>query len=208
MDIERIDENIIRIIITSDDLQGRNVDIEELNYDSPETQELFWDMMEQAEDEFGFCVADSQLIVEPIPNSDNGFIVTITKIEEDADFESIQKYIKNKYKKSDLKKKEHTKLLTDIFIFSFSTFDDLISASSRIKDSYVGDSSVYKFMDEYYLVLMGHTMSRAEIIKMNVKINEYGDRFINPTHFEGVLCEYGELLIKNIALEVLDTYFD
>ena len=41
MRIERIGENKIRIFVSYDDLEERDIDLEAFNYNSPETQELF-----------------------------------------------------------------------------------------------------------------------------------------------------------------------
>ena len=102
MKIERISENILKVTISLDDLEERNISLESLNYNSPAAQELFWDMMEQAEVQFGFDLSDSQLVIEPVSDLDDEFIITITKIDEDGDFESIHKYIKSKLRKIDL----------------------------------------------------------------------------------------------------------
>lgn len=94
MKIERIGDNIIRVTITYNDLEERNVDLNALNYNSPAAQEFFWDLMEQAEEQLGFSLADSQLIIEPVPDSDEGFVINITRIDDEGEFESIHKYIK------------------------------------------------------------------------------------------------------------------
>ena len=46
MKIERINENEIKVTISVNDLLERNIDLSSLNYNSPQAQELFWDMME------------------------------------------------------------------------------------------------------------------------------------------------------------------
>ncbi|HEX3028346.1 MAG TPA: adaptor protein MecA, partial [Clostridia bacterium] len=119
MKIERVNDNVIKVTISIDDLEERNIDLSSLNYNSPAAQELFWDMMEQAEIEFGFNTSDSQLAIEAIPDSGEGVVITITRIDEDGDFESIHKYIKNRFRKNDLrvKKKSH-KILSSIMIYS------------------------------------------------------------------------------------------
>jgi len=96
MKIEKINENMIKVTVSVKDLVERNIDMEALNYNSPAAQELFWDMMEQAETQYGFNMSDSQLVIEPFPDAAEGFIITITKLDEDGDFESIQKYIKSR----------------------------------------------------------------------------------------------------------------
>jgi hypothetical protein len=109
MKIERISDNIIKVTISLNDLEERNIDLEAFADNSPAAQELFWDMMEQAELEFGFNISDSQFIIEPIPDSEGGFILTITRIDDDEDFESIHKYIKNRFRRADIRVKKKTR---------------------------------------------------------------------------------------------------
>ena len=89
MRIEKIGENKIRIFVTFDDLEERDIDLSSFNYNSPETQELFWDLMEQAELELGFETHESQLCIEAVTDVEQGFVITITRIDDDGDFESL-----------------------------------------------------------------------------------------------------------------------
>lgn len=65
--------------------------------------------MEQAEIELGFDAQESQLCIEAVSDTDHGFVITITRIEEEAEFESIQKFIKNRYRKKDLSPKRRAR---------------------------------------------------------------------------------------------------
>ena len=109
MKIEKINENKIKVTISFNDLEERNIDLNSLNYNSPETQELFWDMMEQAEIQLGFTASDAQLCIEAVADADEGFVILITKMDEDNEFESIHKYIKNRFRRADLRVKKKTK---------------------------------------------------------------------------------------------------
>jgi len=82
---------------------------------------LFWDMMEQAEIQFGFDASDSQICVEAIPDPEEGFVIIITKLDEDGEFESIHKYIKNRFRKSDLRvRKRNSRVSSSIVIYFFN----------------------------------------------------------------------------------------
>jgi len=208
MKIEKINENMIKVTISTNDLEERNIDLNALNYNSPAAQELFWDMMEQAEEQFGFNLSDSQLIIEPLPDSNEGFIITITRLDEDGDFESIQKYIKSKLKKSDLKvKKKSRKICSTILIYSFNGIDDVCTLSKRVADIYSGESTLYKYRDTYYLVMARNSLTAAGSKAFEASLNEYGRKVANISFFEGYLNEYGEKIIENNAFEVLRKYF-
>ncbi|WP_024831953.1 adaptor protein MecA [Ruminiclostridium josui] len=204
MRIEKVNENVLKVTITLNDLEERNIDISSLNYNSPAAQELFWDMMERAEEEYGFASGDSQLVFEASPESEDGFVVTITKIDSDGEFESIHKYIKSKYKNSDLRqKKKKSKVCSTLNIYCFDSIEDLCQLAKRIYTLYNGDSSVYRLKNSYYLLLAGSSSSP----KLDIIMDEYSVHVGNANFFEGYLNEYGEKIIRENALETLNVYF-
>lgn len=208
MKIEKIGENIIKVTISLNDLEERNIDLAALSYNSPAAQELFWDMMEQAEIEFGFNAADSQLVIEPSANNEDGFIITITKLDDDSDFESIQKYIKNRYKKSDVRVKKKTrKVYSTLLIYSFKSFEDLCALVKNISPIYSGESTLYQLNDIYYLVLTRSSFTVAKPKLLEIQLDEYGKRVPNINFYEGLLNEYGTKIIEDNAVSVLDSYF-
>lgn len=208
MKIERIDENKIKVTISLHDLEERNIDFDSLNYNSPATQELFWDMMEQAEIQFGFDTSDSQLVIEAIPDSIEGFIVTISRVDGDGEFESIHKYIKNRFTKKDLRnKKRNRKLYSALVIYSFESLEDVCLLSKKIQTLYTGESSLFKLKSTYYL-----TITKNNLLLMNPKIfdnliGEFGSKVPNIALYEGYLNEYGTRMIEYNAVEVLNSYF-
>lgn len=208
MKIEKINDNMIKVTISLNDLEERNIDLSALNYNSPAAQELFWEMMEQAEQQLGFNLSDSQLIIEPLPDSNEGFIITITRLDEDGDFESIQKYIKSKLKKSDLRiKKRSRKVCSTLLVYSFNSIDDVCILSKRIDGQYIGESTLYKCRNTYYLVMTKGSLTTADCKSFETNLCEYGKKVSNTSFFEGYLNEYGEKIIENNAFEVLRQYF-
>ncbi|MCR4435266.1 MAG: adaptor protein MecA [Clostridiales bacterium] len=209
MKIEKISENKIKVTISLNDLEERNIDLNSLNYNSPATQELFWDMMEQAEVQYGFNAADSQICVEAIPDSEDGFIITITKIDEDGDFESIQKYIKNKYRNTDVRvKRKSRRLYSTIMIYSFSKFEDLCMLTENIRLLYKGDSSLYKYKNTYYLILTRNSLNTVNTKAFELMLSEYGKKVSNTSFYEGFLSEHGTQIIEYDALEIINSYFN
>ena len=84
MKIEKITENKIRIILNIDDLRDKNIDLHSLMSNSIESQNLFVDMLDEAEKTVGFYTKDSKILVEALASSDGHFIFTITKVEEET----------------------------------------------------------------------------------------------------------------------------
>ena len=81
MKIEKVNENQIRCTLTKEDLQNRQIRLSELAYGSEKARLLFRDMIQQANQDFGFEVNDIPLMVEAIPTSAESIILLITKVE-------------------------------------------------------------------------------------------------------------------------------
>jgi adapter protein MecA 1/2 len=81
MKIEKVNENQIRCTLTKTDLQSRQIRISELAYGSEKAKTLFRDMIQQANQDFGFEVNDIPLMIEAIPTSADSLILMITKVE-------------------------------------------------------------------------------------------------------------------------------
>ncbi len=209
MKFERISDSIIRVTISLDDLEERNMDLATLNYNTPAAQEFFWDLMEQAEEQFGFSLSDSQLLIEPIPDSEEGFVLTISKIDEDGDFEAFQKYIKSRLKKSDLRvKKKSRRVCSTQLIYSFKNIDDIINLSSKLDGFYSGESSLHTYKGSYYLKLTRSGLTAPALKRFEFLLNEYGGiKIVNTNFIEGCLNEYGEVLIEHNAIELIKQYF-
>lgn len=208
MKIEKISESKIKVNISPDDLEERNLDPGTLNYNSPAAQELFWDVMEQAEIQFGFTASESQLFVEAFPDVEDGFVVTITKVDGDGDFESIHKYIKNRFRNSDLKvKKKNRKICSTIVIYAFENFDDLVALGKKVHSIYKGDSSVFKVKNKYYLILTRNNLTISNPKIFEAILDEYGNKINYVSFFEGYLNEHGEKIMDLNAFEIINCFF-
>lgn len=209
MRIEKIDENKIQITVSVDDLIERNIDFDALSYDSPEAQELFWDMMEQAEVELGFNAQDAQLCIEAIPDENDTFVVTITKVDDDGDFESFHKFIKNHYKRSDIKNKKYTrKIASTTLMYSFTKIDDMKSLATRLKNEYLGDSTLFKYKNTYFLILSRNKVQNVSNSNtFDLLVSEYGRKIANTGFYEGFLNEYAVKLSDTDALEIISDFY-
>ncbi len=208
MKIEKISDSILKVTITLNDLEERNIDFNALNYNTPAAQEFFWELMEQAEVQLGINLSDSQLIIEPITGSNDSFVITITRLDEDGDFESIHKYIKSRLKKSDLRvKKKSRKVCSALYIYSFKNIDDVYDLADKLEGVYHGESTLHRCKDTYYLTLIRSGLAAANSKMFELLLNEYGKKIANVSFFEGYLNEYGEKVIEFNALEVLKQYY-
>lgn len=88
MKIEKLSENQIRCTLTREDLSNRQMRLSELAYGSEKAKQLFQDMMQEAEYEFGFTSGNSPLMIEAIPTSAESIVLIITKVEDPEELDT------------------------------------------------------------------------------------------------------------------------
>ena len=204
MRIERINENKLRVFLSFDDLEDRDINLETFSYNTPETQELFWDLMEQAEVELGFDAMESQLCVEAVTDVDHGFIITITRMDDEGEFESIHKFIKSRYKRKELTtRKKAAALVSTVAIWHFEDFDALTSACRHLEGRHTGSSDAWRCEDKYYLVLYGAEAPTGGRQRFEDILSEHGEKITNAGFFEGYLNEHGTRLVPQNAISTM-----
>ena len=82
MKIEKINDNQIKCTLNKSDLASRQIKLSELAYGTEKAKDLFRDMMQQANMEFGFDAEDIPLMIEAIPLSADCIVLVITKVED------------------------------------------------------------------------------------------------------------------------------
>jgi adapter protein MecA 1/2 len=207
MKFERINDNIIKITVSLSDLAERNIDLQSLTYNSAAAQELFWEMMEQAENKYGFDFSNSHIVFEPLDDIRKGLIITVTKIDEDAEFEFLHNFLKTKFRKTDFKVKKKTRkiLYPARIIYSFNSLEDVMEFTRVLNQEFEGESNLYKLNNTFYLLL--RSLKPFNYSRMEYLLNEYGNKVYHISFYEGYLNEYGDLLIEKTALNVLKAYF-
>lgn len=88
MKIEKINENQIRCTLTKADLEERHIRLSELAYGTEKAKELFRDMMQQANSEFGFEADNIPLMIEAIPTSADSIILIISKVDDPEELDT------------------------------------------------------------------------------------------------------------------------
>jgi len=208
MRIEKVSQNKIRIFISREDLNEWNIDFNSVTGNTPAAQDMFWSMMEQAEREVDFSVDGSQLIVEAMSSSLDGFVMQVTKVSDsaesaaDARRESIRN---NNYRiRRKIKPFGAANGLSN-YIYRFHGFDDLIEATKQISPKFLGQSKLYKFAGDYFLHI---ALSAGEpIMAIDSTLIEYGRKILYHAISDGYLSEHGEVLIENSAVEALANNF-
>lgn len=79
MRIEKLNEDKIRIILDVTDLREKDIDYQAFMSNPIDTQKLFLDMLEEAEEQIGFDTKDYKITIEAIATIDGTFVLTVTR---------------------------------------------------------------------------------------------------------------------------------
>ena len=208
MRIEKIDDNRIRITLNTDDLNKNNVDLHSLLSNSTESQELFLNLLNEAEKSVGFAPGDCNLLIEAFAVAGGNFIFTITKVLQNGIAERLRcrKPVINR---------RSINTDSNIVIFKFSSFEDFcafsnVAISVDIKD-YVAENSLYKYRNSYYLVIKKWEASSDNsdnFINFYLLACEYGEFVQDAELFERKLLEYGSSVIYGNAIATCNKHFN
>lgn len=195
MKIEKLNENKIKITFSIEDLKSRNIDVQSFIYNTPESQDLFWDVMREAEKEYGFTVDESMVYVEAAATATGIFTLTVTKTNNSLN----APVLRNKLRKQNYKlKRKNTNATLENSIYKFDTFDDICDFCKVTNIDGFGNNTLYQLGSSYYLLVSNN---------INSNILEYATREHHTDLLLAKLSEYGKLIIENNALKVIAKTF-
>jgi len=192
MRLERINENKIKIFITLDELLERGLSKEDVGKDSFKWQELFYDMMEEAKQEYGFsCNGTIAVDIFSIQAQGMVMIVTIEDMDESIDGEYEYDVIEMKVKTTERKE----------ILYAFTSIDDCISFAKRIKHEMSGGQLLYLNHLYYYY---SDCIESSKVPLVVSLLAEYGEPAVTTVQF---IYEYGKVLMEKDAIKQLNKYF-
>lgn len=204
MRIEKLSENRVRITLNTDDLKEKNIDLHDFMARPIESQTLFLDMLDLAEQKLGFTTKDYRISIEALAISTGDFVFTLTRTKDSIEIK--HKKVHMKRKSIDLSKKSA--------VYAFSSFDDFVQFCSFLDNSNIVNISkvskritLYLFEDKYYIVFT-NLNSDIELLKGFLSsITEFAEYIHHSELFERKLHEHGKLVIKNNAITTGTKYF-
>lgn len=195
MKIEKLNENKIKITLSSEDLKARNIDVQSFIYNTPESQDLFWDVMQEAEKEYGFNVDESMVYVEASATASGIFTLTVTKTSNSLN----QNKLRPKLRKPNYKlKRKSINTPLDNSIYKFNTFDDICDFCKVSNINNFADNDLYEFNSNYYLLVS--TVPDSNIL-------EYATKERNPDILLAKIAEYGKKIVEKNALKIISENF-
>ena len=83
MQIKKINSDKLKVILSSNDLNEKNINVDSFLSNSIESQNLFFEILDLAEEKYDFYIDNNKAIVETISLDNNIFVLTITKQKND-----------------------------------------------------------------------------------------------------------------------------
>ena len=171
MKIKKINNDKLKIILSSNDLDEKNIDIDSFLANPIESQNLFFEILDLAEEKFDFAIENNRAIVETISLDDNNiFILTITKLKND-----ICTY-------TDKPK-----------AYCFEDINDLLKFYSVMEKGNLKlvQSNIYQFGNRYYFLLTEETKNLENCVL------EFAYPLKNFSLLQDIFTEYGLKVHQN-----------
>lgn len=165
MQIKKINNDKLKVILNLNDLDEKNIDIDSFLANPIESQNLFFEILDLAEEKYDFDIDNNKAVIEAISLDNNIFILTITKLKNNS-----CTYSTNNSK-----------------VYYFENINDLLSLYSFIQEKNIKliEPYVYQFGDKYYLLLNEDNKYLENILlEFSFPINNYN-------LMEDIFIEYG-----------------
>lgn len=227
MEIERINENTVKFYISYSDIENRGFDREEIWYNRERSEQLFWQVMDEAnynDDEFNI---DGPLWIQ-VQALDKGLEIVVTKAQISKDGqnlelptesgigfdlpidEKIESLLDDKFgDESDEDDEEDAVEIGDkdtVGILQFEDFEDAIQLSHNISFERGVTDRLFHYQDRYLLLVQFDDVYLNDDEQDNIvcRLKEYGIRAKVTTH---LLQEYGKIIFPDDALANIKKFF-
>lgn len=200
MRFEKLNENKIRITLSNEDLAKKDIDFHAFMSNSIESQDLFFDMLEEAEKEIGFVTKDYLIRIEALAIAGGDFVLTVTR--------SLPDKARNNIKKKVHIKRKNPKLNCSQFIYCFSSFEDFCTFidffnKSGFKAVNLARSILlYEYNNVYYLSISDINLEYPNLKKLFSCITEFASSVNHAELFANKLAESGKLIMKHNAIRI------
>lgn len=210
MELLRIGEEKLKIILTHEDLLSFEMNEDDLDYANTETKRMLWNILHDAKSSVGFNADGHRVLVQLYPSKDGGCEMFVTRLgalscdcppepKETTENEKEEVCLHRSQKSlSPLPKNGR------LGAFCFACLDDLLSACRRLSLlPHRGRSSAYYSDDgQYYLLLDGLDATGYFSVDEFSFLHEYGSA-TSPDTAQTMLSEHGVLLCPTDAVEKL-----
>lgn len=203
MKIERLSQDRIRIFLTFDDLLERGIQKDDMWREPPKLQELFLEMMEQAYTELGFD-ASGPLAVEVLAMPAQGMVIIVTrgKVNRSSDDHSRDEFDDAD---EDILDMEVTMEQSDVAMYAFRDFEDVISVAKQLMQSRLTESGrLFSYNGKWILAIEPAGMEPPQYHAVIALLAEYGEA-TSVTY--AMLEDYGKIIMPENAVKEICSHF-
>lgn len=197
MKFELLRYNKIKVIIEEPDFEKWGISAEEIVKNSPETREMFFELLRKAEKETGFSCNNAKLVVETAVQANKReltlFVTKVDNEEEKALFDKISKA--EQAKRDGLTEKKKEEKPSSHTMVEIESFEDVIKMCHAMRECFWG--SLYSYRDKYYMTMLPHYIPRA---------SEFGA--VCPEKYRAIIEEHATVVIKNTAFLTVRNKFE
>jgi len=222
MDIERINENTFKVYISYIDIEERGFSRDEIWFNKDKSEQLFWEMMDEVNDEDDFEDLEGPLWIQ-VHAMEKGLEVIVTKTHVTKNNSSsdslydMQERSKQNFKNgasSSIETHEYDDLagffedfeeIPSEYVYEFANFDDILPLAKKMVN-YSILSSLHHYNDKYYLYIryINEANELVNILNISSIIAEYASKSPITIH---VIQEYGKEIISKNVFNELNNFF-
>ena len=197
MKFERLKPNKIKVIVENGDLEKWGVTADDMAKNTPETREIFFELLKEAEKETGFSCGNARLVVEAAIGAGTDeltlFVTKVDSEDEKALFDKISTSLSKEKQKEQAKKAE--KKTTESTMIECSDFEDVVKMCHTMRECFWG--SLYSYKDKYYMTMLPSYIPKA---------SEFGS--VCPSGYRVIVEEHGTPVVKNSAFLFIRNKFE
>lgn len=213
MEVEHVNENMIRVFLANHDLEERGVDVLDLLGNRKQIESFFYSILEEVDTDHKFS-KDQAVTFQVMPNT-KGLELLITRIPSEMDDKTTDFNLLDEDSEKTEVEAKATEDTTDsatsstakqqVILVSFDQFEDFVDLSRNLVLE-AGQSDLYQYQGRFYLKL---TLFVDELRNLNVDdiqaiAAEYGNL---ETQAPETIAEFGQEVMSQTALELARYYF-
>ena len=193
MDVLKISESMVKIMLSKSDVKRFKLDIQSVDYNDITTRNKVWEILDYVKKEHSFNHEGEKLLIQFYPSRDGGAELFVTKLEK----------LSKKNEKAISSSKDVTLFDTKRMIYFFNCFDDLIKASKVItRSKSIKNSELFYDGDgSYFLEITERGKTHNGTITDFAILLEYSQSV--PKELYPYICEHCSKLTRGNAIESL-----
>lgn len=221
MEMDRLNENTIRVILSTEDLQERGVTVLDLLGNKKQIETFFYSILDEVDKDHAFTnnqpvtfqimpnKAGLELLISKSDDSDGTGSLPLNGLQDSADNDDNnfddEKVGTEEYDSDTAPYLNDPDTPTKTVIVEFKDFEDYVQLANLLHLE-SGISNLWEYKDKYYLQLIlftdeMHEMSYSDVLAL---LSEYS---FKTKVTAAVLSEYGKKIMTKTALELTRYYF-